>query len=63
MKKASKKEAFFEQDWIQDCEAGCRNSTQRRTRSASAVRLNLPAESRKTMTNLRPATLACITKH
>ena len=38
-------------------------STQRRTRSASAMRLSLPAESRNTMISLRPATCACITKH
>ena len=38
-------------------------STQRRTRSASPRRLSFPAESRKTMISLRPATLACITRH
>jgi hypothetical protein len=43
--------------------AGYLNSTQRRTRSASAVLLNLPAESKNTITSFRPAILACITKH
>ena len=50
-----------------DCDAWVRaarfDSTQRRTRSASPMRLSLPAESRNTMISLRPATLACITRH
>src|SRR5690606_6839644 len=33
-----------------------------RTRSASAIREYLPAESRNTMISLRPARLACITR-
>jgi DNA-binding IclR family transcriptional regulator len=39
------------------------DSTQRRTRSASPRRLSLPAESRNTMMSLRPAILACMTRH
>src|SRR5213595_423951 len=36
--------------------------THLRTRSASAIREYLPAESRNTMISLRPARLACITR-